>query len=49
LEDETEFKKCPKCGCEEALIIAVGEKENLGKVKVFCPICDNYFNIEDRR
>ncbi len=34
-----DFTECPKCGCDEALIVAVGILENEGKLTVFCPVC----------
>lgn len=35
----SDFTECPKCGCDEALILAMGLKENEGKMKIFCPAC----------
>ena len=39
---DPDFVTCPDCGCDEALIIAVGIKENKGKFQAFCPICEQF-------
>ena len=44
-----DFVTCPDCGCDEALIIAVGLEENKGKLQVFCPKEQKYKVIKDAR
>ena len=46
-EKDSDFTICPDCSCDEALIIAVGHKENKGKLQVFCPVCEQFKVIKE--
>lgn len=49
VEKNLDFTVCPDCGCDEALILAVGILENEGKLRIYCPVCVKYKVIEDIR
>lgn len=42
-----DFTECPKCGCDEALVIAIGIGENVGRAKIFCPVCVKGYLVKD--
>ena len=47
LKKEFDFTTCSDCGCDEALITAVGVGEDIGKLQIFCPACQKFKVIKE--